>query len=398
MSTEITIIKQENIATIVQSAPQSFADNRLSHDRCLSVGQSLLDTINASGMTDELDQQAASFIEKARRTVKVMNERRSPVTKMFDEIRSQFTVLETGIDPAKAGTVPYQLQQLRNQFAARKREEEQRRQREAIERQRIETARRNYTAAVEDDLKREFKRFTDGVIGNISRLAEQVTLDNYEQTIQTLKDTSCKLPEDTLMSLRSGISTMQYGITSQDAATIETMVRDNLAPLFREQYDIELRQNLEYHLDRLPSRRAELERIKQANADEAARLKAEAEQRQAAEAARLAEERAKREEEERQQAALRKQNEQMQSLFDGQVAAQTYQPKAKVTKRIQLLNPEGILPIISMWWTMEGCHLSTDELAKMFKKQITYCEKLANKGGEVVQDESVQYVDEVKAK
>ena len=34
----------------------------------------------------------------------------------------------------------------------------------------------------------------------------------------------------------------------------------------------------------------------------------------------------------------------------------------------------------------------------MFKKQITFCEKLANKEDIFVNDESVEYVDEVKAK
>ena len=34
----------------------------------------------------------------------------------------------------------------------------------------------------------------------------------------------------------------------------------------------------------------------------------------------------------------------------------------------------------------------------MFKKQITFCEKLANKEDIFVRNDSVEYVDEVKAK
>lgn len=84
MSSELVIIKQENIQTIVSAAPQSYSDNKLSCERCISAGQSILNTITTNGgMTDELDKEAALFIEKARKTVKKMNEKRSPVTKLL---------------------------------------------------------------------------------------------------------------------------------------------------------------------------------------------------------------------------------------------------------------------------------------------------------------------------
>ena len=69
MSSELAIIKQENIQTIVSAAPQSYNDNKLSCERCISAGQSILNTITTNGgMTDELDKEAALFIEKARKT------------------------------------------------------------------------------------------------------------------------------------------------------------------------------------------------------------------------------------------------------------------------------------------------------------------------------------------
>ena len=105
-----------------------------------------------------------------------------------------------------------------------------------------------------------------------------------------------------------------------------------------------------------------------------------------------------REAEDKQQAEIARQQAEMESLFTQQVMVEgTYQPKVKVAQKIVLLNAEGIMPIISMWWTKEGCHLPTEELAKMFKKQITFCEKLA-KEGVYIQDESVEYVEAIKAK
>ena len=134
----------DNVAAIVSDAPKHYLKNRTSHDNCLAACGSLLDAIRQTGMTDELDKKAATYIERTRRTVRAMSDLRSPVTKMFDWIRSEFTTLENDIDPTKAGTIPYQLQQLRNQYAARKREEEEARRR--LERE--EDLKRRHAAAL----------------------------------------------------------------------------------------------------------------------------------------------------------------------------------------------------------------------------------------------------------
>lgn len=398
MTQEIAIIKQENISTIVSAAPESFQKNRLSVQNCMAAGEALLKAVNETGMTDELDQQAASFIEKARKTVKAMNERRSPVTKLFDEIRREFTSLENIIDPAKADTVPYKLQQLRNAYAAKKRAEEEQRRRIELARQQAEAARKQYLQDVEEDLKMQFQQLVNRGINWLCDKDNSVTLDNYDEVYKAVKDFSAELPEKWFSELRT-LLRRPVGIQLDDVEKIEKETKERLSKQFHEQFKAEIQDNKDYILDRLPSKKANLERIAQANAEEAARLKAEMEERQRKAAAEMEAERKRREEEERQKAELAKQQAEMSNLFDGQqVMHPSYQPKMKVSQKINLLNAEGIVPIFGMWWTKEGCHLSVEELAKMFKKQIAFCEKLANKEGTYLQDESVEYVDDVKAK
>lgn len=392
------IIRPENIQTIVQAAPQSYNDNRTSHDRCIDFGRTILDAARAHGMSDDLDRQAAAFIEKARRTVRVMNERRSPVTKLFDEVRSAFTTLENGIDPAKPGTVGHELQRLRDQYAAKKRDEEERRLREETARRQAEEARRRFRADVEDDLKQQFQRLVSDMLDNIARADNELTLENYDATLAALKSSkgyaAKGLPSEWLAQLHTWVR-IPAGIK---AAEIENEIKQKLVKQFNEQYSAEVGDALDYAIDRLPSKKANLEKMAQADAGEAARIKAEMEARQRAEAERMEKERAGREAEERRKSGLERKAQEMRSLFDGQAAAAAYRPKTKVTKRISLLNPEGIMPVISLWWSKEGRALSVDELAKMFKRQITFCERLADKEGVLIQDESVEYVDEVKAK
>lgn len=398
MSSELVIIKQENIQTTVSAAPQSYSDNKLSCERCISAGQSILNTITTNGgMTDELDKEAALFIEKARKTVKKMNEKRSPVTKLFDDIRREFTVIENAIDPTKVDTIPYKLQQYRNQYAAKKRAEEEKRRQEEYKRQQAEQARVKLRQDIEGDFKAQFQTYLNQSINWLTTKDNSVTLENYNTVYSEIKNFSVSLPADWLHNLHTLIR-IPANISVDELRQFETDTKERLGKQFTEQYTAEIQDNKDFILDRLPSKKANLERMAQADATEAARVKAEMEERQRKEAEEREAERKRKEEEEKQKAEMARQQAEMNGLFSEQASMQNYQPKVKVTQKIELLNPEGIMPILSMWWSKEGCTLSVEELSKLFKKQITFCEKLANKDSVYIENESVQYIDDVKAK
>ena len=387
ISKELTIVQPENIKLIVSNAPQSMQDNIVSCQRCIEAGENLLKAIQDNGMTDELDQQAAAFIEKSRKTV----------TKLFDEIRTRFTTIENAIDPGKTDTIPYKLQQLRNQYAAKKREEEERRRRAELERQQAEAARAKLKLDVEEDFKGQFQSLLNERVNNLTELDNRVTIETYDEVCEKIRNCSTELSPEWLYNLRSTVR-RPFNVSVDEMRKIELEMKEALGKQFKEQYAAEIQDNKDYILDRMPSKKANLERIAKANAVEAARMKAEMEERQRKEAEAQEAERKRKEEEERKKSEAARQQIEMGSLFNAEAAVQGYQPKMKVSKKIELLNPEGILPIIGMWWRLEGCNLSVEELSKMFKKQITFCEKVANKDGEFIKDESVNYIDDVKAK
>lgn len=398
MSSELVIIKQENIQTIVYAAPQSYSDNKLSCERCISAGQSILNAITTNGgMTDELDKEVVLFIEKARKTVKKMNEKRSPVTKLFDDIRREFTVIENAIDPTKVDTIPYKLQQYRNQYAAKKRAEEEKRRQEEYKRQQAEQARVKLRQDIEGDFKAQFQTYLNQSINWLTTKDNSVTLENYNTVYSEIKNFSVSLPADWLHNLHTLIR-IPGNVSVDELRQFETDIKERLGKQFTDQYTAEIQDNKDFILDRLPSKKANLERMAQADAAEAARVKAEIEERQRKEAEAREAERKRKEEEEKQKAEMERQQAEMNGLFSEQASMQNYQPKVKVTQKIELLNPEGIMPILSMWWSKEGCTLSVEELSKLFKKQITFCEKLANKDSVYIENESVQYIDDVKAK
>ncbi|MDE7159976.1 MAG: hypothetical protein K2O24_03935 [Muribaculaceae bacterium] len=404
MSTEVTTTtttalaiasSADNVGVIIRETPENYNKNQLSFSRCRAAGERLLEEVSANGMTDALDQTVAKYIEKTRRTIREMNERRAPVTKLFDQVRKEFTTLENDIDPTKTGTVPYQLQQLRNRYAARKREQEEARRRAEEAKRQAEAARNQYRTDCTEDYKARFNDLVTSRINELTQLNASVTLENFQAVLDTVTAISTDLPAD--WQPASAIR-QPFNLTPEEARQIRDEVLKNLHDQFAEQFRFEVGDYRQDILDRLPSRKAELERAARANAAEAARIKAELAQREAAEAARKEAERKAREQEEAKKAQAIKAGFEAATLFDlSKASAPTYQPKTKVTRKINITGPSGYMQVLSMWWAKEGSNLPKEDLDKIFKKQITFCEKLANKEGEEIIDPCIEYVEDVKA-
>lgn len=391
---DAVIVRQENIATIVKAGPQSYQTNALSCQRCAEAGQQLLDEIERCGMSDDLDRRLAAYIEKTRKTVKAMNERRAPVTKLFDQVRSEFTILENAIDPTKKDTVPYRIAQFRNAYAAKKREEEERRRQAELAAQELLKAKESYRVAVEEDYRRLFNNLVTGSINELTKMNSEVNLDNYTAVFDTVTGYQSTLPADWCPP--SAVR-LPYNLTPEEAKEIRNVTYQRLLPNFEEQFVFEVDEYRREILDKLPSKKIELERMAEADAAEAARLKAEMAQREAEEAARKEQERQKAEADAQQKAELDKANAEMSGLFGAAKAEQVYTPKSKVSKKIKVNDPGAFLNIVSMWWQREGCTLSVDDLSKIFKKQLTFCEKLATKEDIFVEAAGLEYYDDVKA-
>lgn len=393
------IVKQENISAIVANAPKALEESTLSMTRCNEYGKNLLSEIEAAGgMTDELDKKSASYIEKAKRTIKKMNEIRSPVTKLFDQIRQEYTRLENAIDVTKAGTVPYQVQQLRNEYAAKLRAEALRRQQEELRKQKIEVAKQNYSHNVEEEYKAFFYHYVDAQVQSLQNCLKELTLANYEQTVEKLEKFPRQYPIKNFPFRCDSVLKPAY-LSDDDCDTIRKNLIAKLQLEFKEAYEFEISSNWDYVTKMLSSKKKSLEEAEKASAEEKARIQAEIKAREEADKARQEEERKQREREAEQKAELEKSSQQALNLFNAEATKEQYAPKTKVKKRIEVLAPEGYTQIISMWWSHEGCKMPTEELAKVLKRQVTFCEKLANASDPILIDnKNIQYVDEVKAK
>lgn len=394
----LTIFEPRNVQTLAELAPQSYRDNQLSHTRCLEVGSALLLKVRKEGMSDALDMEIAKFIEKAKITVKKMNGKRTPVTQLFDQIRKVYTSMENDVDPAKADSIPNQLQAYRNAYAKKKHEEEERRHREEVARQAKENAKNRYRSEVEDDYVKQFNALVNKSINELTDMDKLLTLDNYEIIYDGVKEYICELPETWCQTVISG-AYRPSELTPEECRAIQANVMAGLVTRFKEQFPFEVQSTRDDILDRLPSKKKELERIAKSSAEEAAKIKAQMEAKEREEAARKEAERKEREKQEATAAQLAAQKQEMDGLFGMPVAAPaSYQPKTQVKKKVVVETADDIMKVVAFWWSQVGCTLTMEELSKEFKKQITYANTAANSKDAPMFISDVNYVDDVKAK
>ncbi len=376
-----------------------LTDSTARVERCIAYGKQLTNGLIVAEMTDEVDAQLQSYLDKTRATLKRITESRQPITRLFDDVRRQFTALENAIDPAKSGTATAQAQLLRNAYAAHKLAAQRAAQQQELARQRAEADRAAYAAAIDTAVCNYIRDSINTALEELNTLARDIEISNYkgiqgdlDRFRVALKKGWASAPIATV-PVPSTLNTIEadgiaFAARSKDYSALERSYTDTITArrdqiLAELPFIIEEQHRIKHIFD--STERAQRE------AELAARLATgEAE---AAEQARLATE---------QQVAVNTAREQQQALtglFNQAATQAAVTPtKAKVTLRLHILNHEAISEVFSLWWLREGQHLTTEELMKMFKKQITYCETLANKQDIRIASPNIEYVEEVRAK
>ena len=398
MSTEL--IKVEEFTSLMKSAPDALGKNQKSIANCNSAGQAILDTIQGEGMTDELDAKAAEYLKKVNVTITNMKSRRAPVTQLFDRIRSIFTTDEKAIDPKDKSTIPGKIAAERDRYAALKREEERRKQQEMQRQANIEKEKGTYRFAIEQAINTHMSSYFAEQQKNLSHIWESITLATFELKEKSIRGWSTLYPREHFDTFNQDITT--YYLDAQTKANIKAEILSNKYSAFSQQYKFDMEDLRQSFIDRLSSKKQELieeEELRKKDAEAASKAETERKQREEEERKQRELEIQQKEHEQQQKAESSIQSAQMNSLFATAAASVTTRTsKAKVTERIKILHPAGFLEIYQMWWINEGQNLTIEELEKIHKKMISFCEKKANSDDEMkIKSKYIRYEEEVKA-
>lgn len=398
-----SLIKVEEFNQIMQSAPATLQRNQASVSACNQTGQALLDTIEAEGgiSSDELDATVSKYLEKTKITVENMNKRRKPLTQLLATVSKSFTSLESAIDIKSVTTIPYKLQQAHNKYAAKKLEEQKKREEEARRIQLVENEKAQYKADITLLLDTTYANYVSRHIKALSGMYDHATLASYNDVCRQIKEANVTFNwTDFANNVKDTFQTFYM-----DAAT-RTGIKNELASIkkveYTKRYSFELEDLKQSLIDRLPSLRKQLEEqeeLRRTNAVEAARQEEQRRKEQQEQLRKQEEERKRREAEAKAKAEAEKAAAEVQAAFDFSAASMPSTPtKAKVKKKIQITNPQGFLQVYQMWFTREGINMSMEDLEKVHKKMLTYCEKVMNKDGEEIKSVFVKYIDDVTAK
>ena len=398
MSTEL--IKVEEFTSLMKSAPDALGKNQKSIANCNSAGQAILDTIQGEGMTDELDAKAAEYLKKVNVTITNMKSRRAPVTQLFDRIRSIFTTDEKAIDPKDKSTIPGKIAAESDRYAALKREEERRKQQEMQRQANIEKEKGTYRFAIEQAINTHMSSYFAEQQKNLSHIWESITLATFELKEKSIRGWSTLYPREHFDTFNQDITT--YYLDAQTKANIKAEILSNKYSAFSQQYKFDMEDLRQSFIDRLSSKKQELieeEELRKKDAEAAAvanRLFICADCIEdsafcccSCSFCCISSSRCFRSSSSRCFLSV-------SALAAASVTTRT--SKAKVTERIKILHPAGFLEIYQMWWINEGQNLTIEELEKIHKKMISFCEKKANSDDEMkIKSKYIRYEEEVKA-
>ena len=456
-NTELAILSNQaegvatQITTIQTDMRRVSNENKSFAEQIIVMGQKLMTKVESQGMSDELDTEIAEYIKSVKQVTKNMSDNRKGVTQALDLVKKYFTSIENEVSVKNTESIPYKLQQKRDEYARFKIEEERKREAERQRLAAIAAAKVKLASDVKNECYRLLASAQSSAIGYLNNLFSCVSLDtqaNDKDVLEhfptsvdftdNIKNFVCK--ESVLTDnieirqiINAAYNEVKEEIVNSYTTTIKQTKDDLLLKWDSKIAELEAAKKAEEERQRL-IHEAEEARRKAEEAERIAReAKAEEERAKAqAEVARLAEERAKaqaeqeriaREEAERKAAmeeadrlakeeAERKLKEeaetrqQQQAIDDAQAqAAALFEGmeeqtviKAKVKKVIKVTSRKGWIEILNFWWAHKAQSMTNDEVEKKLGFAKKECEKLANKEDLFINSSYLIYEDDITAK
>lgn len=392
------LIKFEEVSSTLMQAGDILAKNTKLSLSAQSAAQSLLDTAEAEGMSQELDKRMNDWQVKAKEALKKNNDRRTPITQLLTRISKEFTALENPLDSSKPDSLFSKLQQHRNAYAAAKERERKAKEAEILRKQNIEQERSEVGAEVERQIRAIYSEKLMQFRSGITKILSNMTLENFAEKSEKIRSIAVDYPRDKFNEITPVVFPKFLDSVEVERIVIASRVKlyEELSANFREIIEADK----QAAIDELPSKKKELERLAKASAEEAEKIR-----KQQAERERLANEKLKLEQEEAEKQAQAKIEAEKtlnnaQTLFDTahQIAEINDETKVKKSYVIEVKDVAGWGAIFMLYFQEVGMSLSVEDLGKKSLNQMKKeAEKIANKSGEMLSHPSIKYVEDVKA-
>jgi hypothetical protein len=399
-TTEIQRIDVNEVASTMTGAPEVLTKNENLALKAVNGAQQLLDTIEAEGMSDELDAALNTWQVKAKDAAKLMNTRRSPITQIMTKMAKYFTEQEGKLDPAKADSIYSKVQLKRNEWARKKAEEQKAKEAAILKQQNIEKERISIVADIQTSIRsvygEKLMAFKKAIINKYNSL----TLENVEEVKAYINQRGVVYPLDKFREIQPAVFPEYL-----DKAEVEKLVYDEREKLYDE-LSANFRENLEAekltYLDLIPSRINELNEIAKAGAEEKRKLEEAAQKRKEEAEAKLKQDKLDQEERDRQKIKSESEMATAGTLFNSAAAMAEIKNDSPARVRegykITVHNAAGWGALFLFYFEKEGQKLDVETFGKKTMNQMkAFCEKHAHKTGEKIDSDHLFYEEDFKA-
>lgn len=410
-SQELIII--EKSTEIFKTAGQILQTNKTRSEKAVIVGNNILNAIRANGMTPELDERANNYLVNCSAALKEMNESRSEVTKIMDEIKKMYTSYEASISVKTAGTPANLIQSERDAYARKVAEEKREAERKAQE----EADRKNQIIELNAAVQKEFTaQYFNHVTASKKKIADAFN----QTTLETIADFEAKLNNYTPV-LKITFSRTPFAINTFHLVDTETLkqicdtIEADLVKVYGEDFPKQMALTTQHYKDLIPSRINQLEEAKKRDeeikaAQDAAererleKIKREEEEKEAQrkrdEEARIAREAEEQKKQEELNIQAKAEGEKAMTLFEKEaaIAEVVEAPETRTGYDITVTHQVGFVQLFTLWFEKEGKNLPIDKIEKTSFGQIkAWAEKHAHKNNEKIESNYIVYENSYKA-
>lgn len=391
-----TIPNITEIQKIIGSAPATLAANISSKDKAIKAAEDLILAHTTFGMSPELDGRIAIYNDKAKKTISAINEKRKPFTQMVTALAKQFTGCESDIK-AKVD----ELQKLRDDYATKLMVERKEKERLAALQLAKDQEIVEVKKAVKTAISNAFYAYLTAKKTKVNELFDKLTLETFEAKKPIFPSPVSLFNPADLKALVLDIP--KNTLTKEESAEIvKTILEDDATHIhYATEYRTSMQVFQKETVDKLPSKKLQLEELSKASEEEAKKLLEEQLKRS---------EDATKELQKEQEAASKTAAIEVATVAAGESSMATFgnffgalsgptAPRVKESTEIIIKNISGYAQIFQFWLSNEGSKLTTEQIEKKTIGQMKlFCENFAVKTGELITSEFIEYKDKYKAK
>jgi len=390
MADELEVYKKAELE--IPKAQGVYLSHQQSTAKAKEAVEKLVQQVAASGMNEDVYKNAASLIDKLKKTVTKFKEERAPITRTVTDITKAFTSQESELDTLIAALKVPMDKFVQERERKRRAEEEERQKKVQYER---EVGR--VTIEVGSEMRKGFLNIYAAKKVDITTQVRNMTLDTYNATFDWLKGYNPEIPPIVQFP---NIDQLRTFIEPEKKATIiQEMYASDDYEIERQNTISELKLFANEQIPILSGLRDELQNIELSNATAKAQLLREKQIREQQEDLKLNQEVQSKSAEIVQQEVQDSQRNEMTSLFEVEASIES-STEIKIAKSylIKLDLPMGLPDIFNFW--LNNIERPVDEkkvMAFTVARMVAVAEKEASKGT-FINSKYVHYEEQIKSK